>query len=117
MSKVILGCKTPNGFIMEVDGISKKINGSKTEDGLITFERGETIGITYEVDKSLWDAWRSRYANHPLCAKGFVFEAKSESSLKAQAKEMKEVKTGLEQKTPEELEKVAGAKKDKSANE
>lgn len=117
MATVILGCKHPTGFVMEVDGVSKVINGSMTEFGTIAFERGEQIGITSDVDQGLWNAWRTRFANHPLCAKGFVFEAKSESNLKAQAKEMKEVKTGLEQKTPAELEKVAGAKKDKSVDE
>ena len=117
MATVVLGCKVPNGFVMEVDGISKRINGAHTEYGTIAYDRGEQIGITSDVDKSLWDAWRARHANHPLCAKGHVFEAKSEASVKAIAKETKEVKTGLEQKTPEQHERVAGAKKDKGAEE
>lgn len=117
MSKVILACKVPNGFIMELNGVSAKINGSNTEDGFIIVEKGETVGLTYDVDKSLWDAWRTKFASHPLCTNQFVYEAKSEASAKAQAKEMKAVKTGLEQKTPDELEKVAGAKKDKSVEE
>lgn len=123
MSKVILACKVPNGFIMELNGVSAKINGSNTEDGFIIVEKGETIGLTYDVDKSLWGAWRSKFASHPLVAgskpynQPFVYEVKSEASAKSQAKEMKEVKTGLEQKTPDELEKVAGAKKDKSVDE
>ena len=112
MSKVILGCKVPNGFVMEVDGISKSINGAHTEYGTIAYDRGEQIGITSDVDKSLWDAWRAKHADHPLCKNGFVFEAKSEASLKAQAKETKEVKTGLEQKTPEQHERSTGAKPD-----
>ena len=115
MATVILGCKIPNGFVMEVDGKSQRINGSHTQYGTIMYDRGEQVGVTHDVDKDLWDAWRKRHANHPLHAKGHVFEAKSESSVKAIAKETKEVKTGLEQKTPEQHEKVAGAKKDQSA--
>lgn len=117
MATVIIGCKTPNGFWMEHEGVKVKINGTQSEDGFIMVEKGLTVGITYDVDKSLWDAWRTKFASHPLCAEQFVFEAKSESSAKAQAKETKSLKTGLEQKTPAELEKVAGAKKDQSADE
>jgi len=123
MATVIIGCKTPNGFWMEHEGVKVKINGTQSEDGFIMVEKGVTVGITYDVDKSLWDAWRTKFANHPLVSgsepykEPFVFEAKSESSAKAQAKETKSVKTGLEQKTPAELEKVAGAKKDQSADE
>lgn len=118
MATVILGCKTPSGFTMELDGRSHVINGAQNQDGgVIIVERGHQIGITHEVDKSLWDAWRKKFANHPLVKNGFVFEAKSENSAKAQAKEMKEVKTGLEQKTKAELEKVAGAKESKDQPE
>lgn len=119
MATVILGCKTPNGFTMELNGKAVKINGSASEDGIIIYEKGEAIGITHDVDKSFWDAWRTKFAKHPLVAgskpynQPFVFEAKSEASLKAQAKEMKSVKTGLEQKTKAELDKVAGATENK----
>lgn len=117
MATVILGCKTPNGFIMEHNGVSVKINGTQSQDGIIMVERGLTVGVTHDVPKELWDAWRTKFAKHPLCADQFVFEAKSESSAKAQAKEMKSVKTGLEQKTPQELEKVAGAVKEQVSPE
>ena len=118
MATVILGCKTPNGFIMEHEGVSIKINGTQSEDGVVMVERGLTIGVTDNVPKDLWDAWRAKFADHPLVAgskpynEPFVFEVKSEASAKARAKETKEVKTGLEQKTPQELEKISGAKKD-----
>lgn len=122
MATVIIGCKTPNGFWMEHEGVKVKINGAKSEDGFVIVEKGVTIGITH-VEKSLWDAWRTKFASHPLVCgskpynEPFVYEDKSESNIKARAKETKEVKTGLEQKTPAELEKVAGAKKDQSADE
>lgn len=112
MATVILASRLPNDLKMEVNGTVVKINGSQSQDGIVFFERGETIGITNDVDKSFWDAWRTKYAKHPIVANGFIFESKSESSAKAQAKELKNEKSGLEQKTPAELEKVAGAKKE-----
>lgn len=117
MATVILGSKLPNDLAIEVNGVTKKINGAQSQDNMIFFERGQAIGITYEVDKSFWDAWRTKFVKHPLVSKGFIFESKSEASAKAQAKDMKEVKTGLEQKTVDELEKVSGAKQDKSVQE
>lgn len=110
MAEVIIACKTSGGVTMELDGIKKVIHGFASEDNMIMFEKGEAIGITYGVDKSFWDAWRTKFANHPLLANGFIYEAKSEASAKSQAKEMKEVKTGLEQKTKKELESVSGTK-------
>ncbi len=113
MSTVIIACKTPSGFTMELNGKEIKINGSNTEDGMIVFERGEQIGITYDVPKDFWDAWRKKFADHPLNTGGFVFETKSEKSAKDQAKDEKGNKTGLEAKTKEELSKVAGATESK----
>ena len=120
MATVILACKTPAGFIMEVNGVKLQINGYNSKENVIRYDNGQLIGITYDVPKDFWDAWRAKHVNHPLVAgsepykQPFVFEAKSEASVKAIAKETKEVKTGLEQKTVAELEKVAGAKKDNS---
>lgn len=111
MATVIIGCKVPNSLIIEYKGKSAKINGSQSEDGMIMFEKGEHIGITYNVDKELWDNWREVHKNHPALVNQHIFETKSENSAKAQAKELKGNKTGLEQKTSEELTKVAGAGK------
>lgn len=111
MATVMIGCKLPNGLIIEYGGKSAKINGSQSEDGIIIVEKGEHIGITYDVDKELWEKWREVNKKHPVCVNQHIFETKSENSAKSQAKELKSNKTGLEQKTPEELTKVAGAGK------
>lgn len=113
MSTVIICCKEPSGFIMEVQGKSVKINGYNSEDGFIMFERGQKIGITHDVDESFFDAWLLAHKDHPLNTGGFVFKSKSEKSAKDEAKEKKDEKTGMEQKTEAELDKVAGATKNK----
>lgn len=117
MSTVILACKTPNGFIMEVNGVKLTINGYNSKENVIRYEGAELIGITYDVPKDFWDAWRKIYVNHELCAKQFVFEERSEKSVKDKAKELKDQKSGMEQKTKEQLSAVAGVKEDKSSPE
>ncbi len=74
-------------------------------------DRDEKIGLTTDVDKSFWDKWRETYKDHPICVNQYVYETKSESSAKAQAKELKGVKSGLDQK-PHKSRQSYWAKKD-----
>lgn len=119
MATVIVSCKLPAGITLEVDGVQQKINGYNNEDSIIIYEKGQRIGVTYDVDESFFDKWVSQNKQHPLIANEapFIWKSKNESNAKAQAKDTKDEKTGLEQKTPSELEAVAGAKKDKLSEE
>ena len=111
MATVIVSCKLPAGIIMEVNNVQKKINGYNSEDGMIVYERGSAIGITYDIEESFFDSWAEANKGHPLISGDapFIWKTSSENNAKAQAKETKEVKTGLEQKTKDELEKTYGA--------
>lgn len=110
MSTVIVSCKDGAGFDMEVNGVIVKINGYNSKS-IMMIEHGEQIGVTYDVDEAFFDAWYAKHKDHPLCSGGFVFKSKTEKSAKDEAKEKRSVKTGTEQKTPQELEKVSGAVK------
>ena len=112
MSTVILACKTPAGFIMEVNGVKLTIHGYNSKENVIRYDGAELIGITYDVPKDFWDAWRKTYASHDLNVNQLVFEERSEKSVKDKAKELKSQKSGMEQKTKEQLSAVAGAKED-----
>ena len=113
MASVIVCCKTNAGFVMEVDGVSKTIHGYNSQDNLLRVVNGYEVGVTYDVDEGLFDKWVSIHKDHPLVSGGFVWKDKSEKEIKAKAKDLKEVKTGMEQKTKAELDKVAGAKENK----
>ena len=108
MSKVIVSRKTPNGFLMEVNKQTVVINGYNSDDSLIIV-KDKTVGITYDVDEAFFDKWVEQNKTHPLYTGGFVFKTKDERSARSQAKEKANLKTGLEQKTKAELDKVAGA--------
>lgn len=109
MSTVIVCCKTPNGFIMEVDKKEIKIHGVNSKESIMMVQQGQAVGVTYDVPKDFWEKWLAAHKNHPLNTSGSVFVSESERSAKAKAKDEKERKTGLEPKTKEELSKNGGA--------
>lgn len=67
--KVVIGCKLPNGLIIEHKGVSVELRGSRiplNEDGQPVSDRQIIggYGVT-EVDKEFWDAWKAS-----VCPKG-----------------------------------------------
>lgn len=56
----------------------------------------EQVGITPNVPKDLWDAWRQEFKNHDWLVKGFIYAQNTESKIKAEVKERGKNVTGLE---------------------
>lgn len=111
MATVMIACRLPAGVTMDIDGVKTKINGYNTQDSFIMVDRDQKVGLTV-VDKDDWDKWREIHKKREIFVNQHIYETKSESSAKAQAKELKGVKSGLDQKTTQELDKATGAKKD-----
>lgn len=89
MAKTILiGCKLPNGIILEVNEKQIELNGlSKTV----------IIGATHAttaIDADFWQAWKSQNATFSALKNGAIFEAANEVEAVAIAKDTD--KTGLE---------------------
>lgn len=105
MSKetVIVGCKLPNGIIMQVGEATHVING---------FNHSNVIaghGITNDVPKDLWEAWLKENKDRDLCKNGFIFAHGEEVATKAEAKEKAATKSKtepLEQKATGEVTKA-----------
>ncbi|WP_432784686.1 hypothetical protein AAEX37_01961 [Oligella sp. MSHR50489EDL] len=105
MSKetVVVGCKLPNGIIMQVGEQSHVIKG---------FNHSAVIGghgITEDVPKDLWDAWLKENKDRDLCKNGFIFAHSKVTSTKAEATEKKATKSKtepLEQKFTGEVTKA-----------
>lgn len=91
MSKILVGCKYPNGLMIEHNKVQVKLNGWR--NALIQTE--EQCGYT-EVDEAFYLAWYAENKGKTWCAKGFVFAEVKESNVKAKAKELAKEKTGLE---------------------
>ena len=108
-----IGCKLPNGLHLE---IRKPLpgTGSKDERGpRFSFERFATLkgtnddnavggfGITHGVDAALYDAWLEQHSWLPAVKNGLVFKVQDRNLVAPMAKEMAEVKSGLEPLDPE----------------
>lgn len=92
-SKLIIGCRLPNGIVLEHPKDSRirvKLNG--IHNSLI---KGSTYGIT-RVDRDFWAAWRKEHAEFAPLKSGAIFEAGSEGEAKSIAKELVDTPTGLE---------------------
>lgn len=93
MSTVTIGCKLPNGIIMQVEGHKDvRING--WNNNLI---QGADHGLTEDVPAATWEAWSKLHADSKLVKGGFIFASKNEREAKAKAKDQKDNKSGHEQ--------------------
>ena len=109
MSTVTVSCKTPNGFVMEVDGTRVNINGfnAKEHGQLLVIEGHEAVGLTHDVPEAFFKKWLEKFKDHPLHTNGLVFADVSVNKVKAETKERKGVKSGMEPIDPAKLP-VAG---------
>lgn len=100
MANITIGCRLPSGLEIQVG--EKKIelagqNQRYKELGIeIILLKDEDYGTT-EVDASFWEAWKQIVGQDfaPLKS-GAIFESKNATEAKAQAKDLKEKKTGHE---------------------
>jgi len=91
---VVVGCKLPNGIILDVDGKRITLNGANTTHIIGGY------GLT-TVDAAFFAAWLKAHAESPLVKKNIIFAQEKEVNAKAQAAETREVETGLEPIAPD----------------
>lgn len=100
MAVVTVGCRLPSG--LEIQVVDKKIelagqNQRYKELGIeIILLKDDDYGTT-EVEASFWEAWKQIVGQDfaPLKS-GAIFESKNATEAKAQAKDLKEKRTGHE---------------------
>ena len=95
--KVIIGCKLPNGIILEVGDKQQVIKGLNSI---------VIIGAPYrttEVDADFYAAWLEEHKEFPAIKSGAIFIAKNFESIKSVAEDLKDEKTGFEPMSQETL--------------
>lgn len=112
---VMVGCKLPNGYIMELipkhdgwnpppTGPRVTLNGANTlpsDNGLIKVNpRVLGYGRTM-VNRSFWDQWLAANKDREVVVKGFIFAETKADDFRAHAKEKLPEKTGLEGLSPD----------------
>lgn len=91
MSEVLtVGCKLPNGLVLEQDGYTVELNGSNSA---LVFGG---YGLTEGVNKDSFDKWLSVHSNQPYVKNELVFAQAKTNSAQAKASENAKVKSGLE---------------------
>jgi hypothetical protein len=92
MSKqtVVIGCKLPNGFFMQVGEASHVIKGYNSSSVI------GGHGITEDVPADLWGAWLKENKDRDLVKNGFVFAHSNKNAVKAEASEKTKAKSGTE---------------------
>ncbi|EPE4838845.1 hypothetical protein ACSIZT_004277 [Yersinia enterocolitica] len=91
MSEVLtVGCKLPNGLVLEQDGYQVELNGSNSS---LVFGG---YGLTEGVNKDAFDKWLSVHKDQPYVKNDLVFAQAKTNSAQAKASENAKVKSGLE---------------------
>ncbi|APW68809.1 hypothetical protein LFZ4_09760 [Salmonella enterica subsp. enterica serovar Antsalova str. S01-0511] len=95
---VTVGCKLPNGLMLEVG--PKQVQVAGWWNNAVKIVGG--YGLT-QVEKAFWEAWLAEHCLQPYVKNGVIFAQDKANSAAAQATEQKTVKSGLEplpQKNP-----------------
>ncbi len=87
---IVVGCKLPNGLIVEQDGYTVTLNGSNSANVIGGY------GLTDGVDKDAFEKWLSVHKEQPYVVNELVFAQAKANSAQAKASENAKVKSGLE---------------------
>lgn len=87
---VTVGCKLPNGLLIDVDGKVTHLLGANSSNVIGGY------GLTENVDKDYFEKWLKQHANQPYVKGEMVFAQAKTNSAQSKAAENASVKTGLE---------------------
>ena len=87
---VTVGCKLPNGLVLEIGGYQVELSGSNSS--LVV----GGYGLTEGVDKDAFEKWLVAHKDQPYVKRDLVFAQAKTNSAQAKASENSKVKSGLE---------------------
>lgn len=87
-STVTVGCKLPNGLVLELAGQRHELAGARTA-------KAGGYGLT-PVPADFWQAWAQKYAGFPPLEAGLIFAQTTPEKAAGQAKEQASLRTGME---------------------
>lgn len=121
---VTVACKIPMGLVLHIDDMVEETEPTPTGFRKITIARkrdetytvvGPSIdlarlqqdrglhkivihgcGLTPDIPLEFWEEWLEQHRDHPLVKNGQIFAQSTEAKARAHAKEMKDVRSGLE---------------------
>ncbi|EIZ9495688.1 hypothetical protein ACM92Y_002149 [Cronobacter malonaticus] len=87
---IVVGCKLPNGLVVEQDGYTVTLNGANSSNVVGGY------GLTEGVDKDAFEKWMEVHKNQPYVKNELVFAQAKANSAQSKANENASVKSGLE---------------------
>ncbi len=88
---VTVGCKLPDGLIIEFEGHRLHLRGSNSSRVFGGY------GLTPGVDKAFFESWLGLYGkDYEPVKQGLIFVQSDDSRARAQANEQADVKNGFE---------------------
>ncbi|ELY4670902.1 hypothetical protein ACOJBQ_003914 [Cronobacter muytjensii] len=87
---IVVGCKLPNGLVVEQDGYTVTLNGANSSNVFGGY------GLTEGVDKDAFEKWMEVHKNQPYVKNELVFAQAKSNSAQSKANENASVKSGLE---------------------
>jgi len=106
---VVVGCKLPNGIILEhPQDASKKVTLNGKNKALIV---GADFATT-DIDSEFFEAWLAANSEFPALKSNAIFVARSIGEAQAIAKDFEDIETGLEpMRTDGKDKRAKGVKK------
>ena len=89
MGTVTVGCKLPNGLIIELDEQRVVLNGANSSALIGGF------GLT-EVNEALFKAWLEKHKDYEPVKQGLIFAQEKPANAQAEAKDKAKLKSGFE---------------------
>lgn len=101
MSTVVVACKLPTGFHMDLGGKRVTLRGTAVPWGAppVIVPGGYTL--TPDVDEEFANEWFKTFANMEMVKQRIIYIAPKAQDARAMSRELAEVKTGLEPKDPD----------------
>ncbi|MCI0311949.1 hypothetical protein E7W35_12745 [Cronobacter sakazakii] len=87
---IVVGCKLPNGLVVEQDGYTVTLNGSNSSNVVGGY------GLTEGVDKDAFEKWLEVHKNQPYVKNELVFAQAKANRAQSKATENASIKSGLE---------------------
>lgn len=87
---VTVGCKLPNGLLIDVGGKVTHIVGANASNVIGGY------GLTEGVDKDYFEKWLKEHSDQPYVKEEMIFAQAKTNSAQSKASENASVKTGLE---------------------
>lgn len=105
--------KLPFDFIAEVEGVKVKFAGAAATDAFGERHLTSNFGLTHGVDATFYAKWKKEMGDFAPLKNGSIFAESTAEKAKGASKERKaDIKSGFEQKTPEEMSVEAVVDKD-----